>query len=66
VGAATFLNTFGAATANGGWNLYVRDDAGVDVGTLTQWCVSITAAGDMPFLDGFELGDTSRWSLTVP
>jgi subtilisin-like proprotein convertase family protein len=28
--------------------------------------VSLTVEDTMPFLDGFETGDTSRWSLTVP
>jgi hypothetical protein len=36
-----------------GWNL---DDI------LVQSCTTDT----MPFLDGFETGDTSRWSVTVP
>jgi hypothetical protein len=33
---------------------------------LVEVPVSLTVTGDMPFIDGFETGDTSRWSLTVP
>ncbi len=66
VGAATFLSAFGAATANGGWQLFLRDDAGQDTGTLTQWCVNLTVATSTLFIDGFGSGNTSAWSATLP
>lgn len=66
VGSATFVGTFSAATVNGPWSLYVRDDADIDVGSLTSWCINLTLAGEMPFLDGFESNDTSAWSLAFP
>ena len=65
-GAATFASIYGGTNPNGAWNLYVVDDAGVDVGSIAQWCVAFGNADPMPFLDGFETGDTSRWSSTVP
>ncbi len=66
VGAATFLSTFGAATLTGAWNLYIIDDAGVDSGSLTQWCLNLTLADSTLFIDGFEFGNSSNWSSTVP
>ncbi len=66
VGAATFLNTLSAGTLIGGWNLYVVDDAGQDVGTLGQWCLNFTLSGEVLFLDGFESNDMSQWSAVVP
>ena len=65
-GAATFLSTFGAGAVNGNWKLYIVDDAGSDIGTLTQWCVNIMLSGSMPFQDGFESNSTSTWSATAP
>ncbi|KAB2961996.1 MAG: S8 family serine peptidase, partial [Thermoanaerobaculia bacterium] len=65
-GAATFTSTFGGTDPNGTWNLFLVDDAGGDSGSLAQWCVAFGAADPMPFLDGFETSDTSRWSSAVP
>ena len=47
------LGSNGSTGRTNGWNL---DDV------LLQSCTS----ADMPFLDGFETGDTSRWSAAVP
>jgi len=45
-GAATFVSTFGSngSTMNGTWSLYVRDDAGADVGTIAGgWSLTFEA-----------------------
>ena len=63
-GAATLASVFGAGDPNGTWNLYVVDDAGGDSGTIAGWCLELPVS--MPFIDGFETTDTSRWSLTQP
>ncbi|KAB2951882.1 MAG: fibronectin type III domain-containing protein, partial [Thermoanaerobaculia bacterium] len=65
-GAATFTSIFGGTDPNGTWNLFLVDDAGGDSGSLAQWCVAFGAADPMPFLDGFETGNTSRWSSAIP
>lgn len=66
VGSATFLSTFGPGSVSGVWSLYVRDDAGQDTGALTSWCLDLTLAGSMPFVDDFESGGSERWSSTTP
>jgi len=66
VGAATFLSTFGASTLNGAWSLYIVDDAGQDLGSLGGWCLNITLGDNSLLIDGFESGNTSAWSSTVP
>ncbi len=44
-GTATFASAFNGSNPNGAWSLYVSDDAGGDVGTMTGgWTISITAA----------------------
>ena len=65
-GSATFTSIFGGSDPNGDWDLFVVDDAGGDTGSIGQWCVVFGAADTMPFLDGFETGDTSRWSAAFP
>ncbi len=63
-GAATLLGTLGVGVVNGTWSLYVVDDASGDAGTMAGWCMEFPTA--MPFADGFETGNTARWSGTVP
>lgn len=63
-GSATLLSTFGTGDPNGTWSLYLVDDASSDSGTLAGWCLELPVS--MPFMDGFETGNTSRWSSTVP
>ncbi len=42
-GSDTLVGTFGAVNANGTWNLYVRDDAGSDTGTLSGgWSIQLS------------------------
>lgn len=57
------LSVFDGESLEGTWTLNVSDNAGGDTGTLNQWCL-VPAVDTMPFLDGFETGDTSRWSAT--
>ncbi|GMU66161.1 MAG: hypothetical protein AMXMBFR36_24350 [Acidobacteriota bacterium] len=47
----------------GDWTLTVADHVGADIGTLDFWCLQATV-DTMPFLDGFETGDTTRWTAT--
>ena len=47
----------------------LQDPTGASLGALTA--ATLTILDDdifdpMPFLDGFETGDTSRWSTTIP
>lgn len=63
-GSATLLSTFGSGDPNGTWSLFLVDDFGGDQGSLGGWCLELPVA--MPFMDGFETGNTSRWSQTVP
>ena len=43
-GSATFASTFGGTDPNGGWNLFVVDDAGQDAGSVGSWCLVPTFA----------------------
>lgn len=63
-GASTLMSTLGSGNPNGTWSLYLVDDASGDSGSLASWCVEIPTL--LPFADGFETGNTSRWSSTVP
>ena len=65
------LATLNGQPAAGDWTLKVVDDAGIDIGTLDSWQLQLTVNepcdGGAPFfVDGFETGDTSGWSITVP
>jgi subtilisin-like proprotein convertase family protein len=61
------LTPFDGMDINGSWTLFASDNAGGDTGTIDQWCLHYsTLPEDMPFLDGFETNDTSRWSSTIP
>jgi len=62
-GGDTLASVFGTGDPNGTWNLYIDDDAGSDSGSMADWCLELPVA--MPFVDGFESGDTGRWSDTV-
>ena len=42
------LSTFNGGTPNGTWSLYVQDDAGIDVGTITGWSLTVIAEGPPP------------------
>ncbi len=63
-GTATFLSTWGSSNPNGTWSLFVVDDASQDQGSFTGWCLELPII--LPFMDGFETGNTARWSQTVP
>jgi hypothetical protein len=43
-GTATLNAVFGGMFLGGNWNLYVRDDAALDVGSLTAWGIAGTIA----------------------
>jgi len=61
------LSVFDGLDLAGDWTLTVSDNAGDDVGSLLSWCLEI-GDGDtsMIFGDGFESGNTSAWSSSVP
>ncbi len=64
---ATFLGAFyGEGEGNGIWKVWVNDDAGGDAGYSTAFVMSLTISFDLLFADGFEEGNTSDWSGTVP
>lgn len=44
-GTATLASVFNGLSPNGNWTLYVRDDLGVDAGSLTGWSLDITTTG---------------------
>ncbi len=63
------LSAFDGLELSGGWTLNISDNAGIDTGTFDSWCLipSLAAPPDPPlFADGFESGNTSGWSATVP
>lgn len=63
--ANSLLSAFNGEDLAGSWSAFAWDGASGDTGTLDQWC--LTAVIDaMPFLDGFESGDTSHWSQVSP
>jgi subtilisin-like proprotein convertase family protein len=44
-GAATFASVFGGANPNGSWKLYVVDDAGLDIGSISGgWSLTFNTA----------------------
>lgn len=61
--SASLLAAFDGQSLTGTWTLNASDNASGDTGTVNSWCVVVPNA--MPFLDGFETGNTSRWSLTA-
>jgi len=60
---ATAFGGLTTADINGSWTISVHDTAGGDTGTLNAGQIILIIDG-MPFLDGFESGDTSAWSST--
>ncbi len=60
------LSAFDGQNGSGTWRITVSDNAGIDTGTLVRWCVSPASATTPLFQDGFESGNTSTWSSTVP
>ncbi len=57
------LSAFDGQNLAGTWRITVSDNAGADLGTLTEWCLAPTTS--LPaaiFSDGFESGNTSVWS----
>ncbi len=71
---ATFANLSAlGATANGSWSLFVRDDVGTDVGTISGgWTLTFelpptcdTGCGDELFVDDFETESACRWSANL-
>lgn len=59
------LSVFDQAPLGATWTLTIHDSGGGDVGTLHTWCL-VATLDPLPFLDGFESGDTSAWTSTVP
>jgi hypothetical protein len=62
---ATMLAAFNGEDLSGSWTLFATDSAGGDTGTVDTWCID-AVIDTMPFIDGFESGDTSHWSVTQP
>ncbi len=62
--SSTLLGAFDGQPLNGTWTLNASDNATGDTGSVTSWCLLFP--NSMPFLDGFEGNDTTRWSNTVP
>ncbi len=60
------LSAFDGQSANGTWRLTASDNAGIDTGVVTRWCVSPASNSTPIFADGFETGNTSVWFSTVP
>jgi subtilisin-like proprotein convertase family protein len=56
----TLLTAFDGQALNDTWTINSSDNAGADLGTLNEWCLIVPDT--MPFIDGFETGDTTRWS----
>ena len=38
-GSATLLNSFAGSNPNGNWQLFINDDASMDAGFLSNWCL---------------------------
>jgi len=65
------LSALDGLIAQGNWRLEVYDSGGGDIGTIDGWTLMLTyeaswCGGEPLFADGFESGDTSAWSVTVP
>lgn len=43
---AASLSAFNGASSAGTWTLFCSDNAGTDVGTLNQWCLTLAGASD--------------------
>jgi extracellular elastinolytic metalloproteinase len=62
--STTLLAAFDGQPLADTWTLNSADHVGQDTGTLLEWCLVLPDS--MPFLDGFETNDTSRWSSAQP
>jgi len=62
--STTLLASFDGQLLGGSWTLNAADLFGGDNGTLVEWCL-VPTLDPMPFSDGFETGDFSRWSQAV-
>jgi subtilisin-like proprotein convertase family protein len=60
------LGDVSGSPVNGVWSLYVVDDAFGDTGTMGDWGFDCSTAPGGIFRDGFETGDTIRWSSETP
>jgi extracellular elastinolytic metalloproteinase len=61
------LSAFDGQALAGTWRLTASDNAGADLGTVTEWCLAPTTTLPIGiFSDGFESGNTSAWSGTSP
>jgi subtilisin-like proprotein convertase family protein len=61
------LSVFDGQSLAGTWRMTVQDFAGGDTGTLVEWCLApAEGLSSAIFSDGFESGDSSAWSATVP
>jgi hypothetical protein len=63
--STSLLAAFDGQPLAGTWTLNAADLSGGDAGTLIEWCL-IPTVDPMPFADGFETNDFSRWSTFVP
>jgi subtilisin-like proprotein convertase family protein len=46
------LDAFIGQGMQGNWTFFVSDNAGADIGTVNQWCVRLTYAGNQAAVDG--------------
>ncbi len=64
-GSATFASVFNGTNPNGNWDLYVVDDAGGDIGTMTGgWTINITTA--VPVCNSQSCTLTVPSNITIP
>ncbi|GMU63804.1 MAG: hypothetical protein AMXMBFR36_00780 [Acidobacteriota bacterium] len=61
--STTLLAAFDGQQLAGTWTMTSSDHVGSDTGTLLEWCLVVPDS--MPFIDGFETGDTTRWSSSA-
>ena len=73
VGGGTYrpsnpLSGFASESSTGVWTLTITDNASIDTGQLQSWSLElcIEGASAVIFVDGFESGNTSLWSLSFP
>jgi CSLREA domain-containing protein len=63
---ASLLELFDGEDLAGEWRLTVADHAQTDTGTLVRWCLLADSGDYVLFENGFESGDTARWSTASP
>ena len=64
-GPGTLAN-FTGATSAGVWTLFVSDLAGLDTGTINQWCLNLTGAPDSSVYVGVESDGIPRAAELLP